>query len=513
MNVMHRDKHYHSIHPRDRDQCVTGSRNRYFRRKVMTAADFAAEQDYMIERRRLLNRALYGWGVVYGLGLEVDKNGLGKGELFLDCGLALDRHGREIIVASRHRVRGCEIFFCKDGKCEPGQKPKLKPRSWYLLSAHYAERWIDGVRVSDACDCGEQEWNRVCETVMFSLQPLAGEWCPPPPDTGCPPDCGCPLAGKEEEQHKQIPTAADTPHDGGEERQTPAPPPPPEPPRQPVHPRGDFTLCCWADKADVKCEDGHLCEWQDGLWLDPSSPVALACVKVLGVDECGEPIFDEIKECTPRRFVKRNDVLFDLIRGCDLTTIKELSWWEWTQRPRKEEARDYVEWHEFADYFPIDDSAPDARCKTGFKITFTGPVQASTLRAQVITIRGVFADEGTFWNSEFRMPVVGFDCTPDHYGHVREASVVVDRDWAKDEIALKSRRFKFDPDKPEFLPFLEIEIHGELILDCRGQPIDANSVGPLILPTGNGTPGGVCRTVFRVHPRPPIQRQSRSDAS
>src|SRR4051794_26257818 len=42
--------------------CLEGCRNRYFRRKQMTAEDFKVEQAYMIERRRLMNRALYGWG-------------------------------------------------------------------------------------------------------------------------------------------------------------------------------------------------------------------------------------------------------------------------------------------------------------------------------------------------------------------------------------------------------------------------------------------------------------------
>jgi len=486
MNVMHRDKQWHSPDAGDWHDCTTGSRNRYFRRKVMTAADFAAEQAYMIRRRRLLNRALYGWGVVYGLGLKLED----KGALSLACGLALDRYGREIIVPADYRLCGHDFFVVSpDGTHQRGARPELRP-GWWLLAAHYVERWIDGVRLADACGCGEEERNRICETVMFSLRPLTGERCPPAADTGCPADCGCPPAEKETEQEKS--------------KQ-------PEPPSQPVHPRGDFTLCCWARKADVKCEDGGLCEWRDGLWLDPSTPVALACVKVLGVDECGEPIFGEIKECTPRRFVKRNDVLFDLIRGCDLTTIKNLSWWEWTQRPREGELRDYVEWQEFVDYFPIDDNAPDARCKTGFKITFSGPVHASTLRAQAITMRAVFLDRDG-WHFELRVPVVGFDFTADQQGHVREASVLVAREWVKDEIRLKTRQFKFDPEESEFLPFLEIEIHGELILDCRGQPIDANSVGPLILPTGNGTPGGICRTVFRVHPRPPTHRP-RSDAS
>jgi hypothetical protein len=39
----------------------------------------------------------------------------------------------------------------------------------------------------------------------------------------------------------------------------------------------------------------------------------------------------KVEECPPRRIVKRNDMLFDLIRGCDLTRITRISWAEWTQ--------------------------------------------------------------------------------------------------------------------------------------------------------------------------------------
>ena len=44
---------------------------------------------------------------------------------------------------------------------------------------------------------------------------------------------------------------------------------------------------------------------------------------------------------------------------------------------------------------------------------------------------------------------------------------------------------------------VEIEIRGDLILDCRGQAVDANSIGRRNQgPFGNGTPGGTFLSIF-----------------
>ena len=51
--------------------------------------------------------------------------------------------------------------------------------------------------------------------------------------------------------------------------------------------------------------------------------------------------------------------------------------------------------------------------------------------------------------------------------------------------------------------WVEIEVRGDFIVDCNGQPVDANAVGRRSAPTGNGTPGGTFLSTFRVEPRPP----------
>src|SRR5512143_3195584 len=67
----------------------------YFTGQVLGEADFRAEQQYLIERRYLHNRALHGFGVASGLTVTVAGDGPSP-SVVVGPGLALDRHGREV---------------------------------------------------------------------------------------------------------------------------------------------------------------------------------------------------------------------------------------------------------------------------------------------------------------------------------------------------------------------------------------------------------------------------------
>lgn len=70
------------------------TRNRYFYGKLLTAEDFEQEQRYVNDKRRLINRWLFGAGVVAGLEvIRVDDY-----TISVEMGLALDYTGREIVV-------------------------------------------------------------------------------------------------------------------------------------------------------------------------------------------------------------------------------------------------------------------------------------------------------------------------------------------------------------------------------------------------------------------------------
>ena len=74
-------------------------RVRYFDGQLLSAADFQAEQDYVLGRFRRLHRWLHGWGIVGGLGVSLQ-----PGQIVVAPGLAIDCAGDEIEVARPTRV-------------------------------------------------------------------------------------------------------------------------------------------------------------------------------------------------------------------------------------------------------------------------------------------------------------------------------------------------------------------------------------------------------------------------
>ena len=71
-------------------------RNRYYYGKLLTSADFNAEQKYFNDKRRFINRLMYGGGVISGLNvIRTDDY-----SITIDAGAALDYSGREIVLES-----------------------------------------------------------------------------------------------------------------------------------------------------------------------------------------------------------------------------------------------------------------------------------------------------------------------------------------------------------------------------------------------------------------------------
>lgn len=69
-------------------------RNKYFYGKLLSVDDFELEQKYMNDKRRMLNRFLFGTGVVAGLNVvRVDEQ-----TVSVEAGIALDSWGREMVV-------------------------------------------------------------------------------------------------------------------------------------------------------------------------------------------------------------------------------------------------------------------------------------------------------------------------------------------------------------------------------------------------------------------------------
>ncbi len=70
-------------------------RNRYFYGKLLTSQDFITEQNYFNNKRQLLNKMLFGSGIVSGMHVvKVDEQSIG-----VAAGLAFDFLGREIVIS------------------------------------------------------------------------------------------------------------------------------------------------------------------------------------------------------------------------------------------------------------------------------------------------------------------------------------------------------------------------------------------------------------------------------
>jgi hypothetical protein len=467
------------------EPCNSGRRNRYFPRKQITADTYEIEQRYQQQRRHLINRAIHGWGVVYGYGIEaqVDK-GCGGNARFLEIksGLALDACGRELVwlgteCAQPHRVDLADVLALdEEGKLlnEPGKRCRSKdgPSAWdrghegacWRLRVHYAERLVSPVSVKDPCQCDSHEWDQVCETVRFSLEPIDCEKCCEA--TGCELHCDC---------RRSHCCARD--------------------PKKPAARGGCSCLCDHATRRDPNPSCCALTHIGLTLRVDLHNGVPLACVK-LARDECGDWTFAGVVEsCAPRRLVKNNDLLFDLIRGCDLTRISEVSWQDWH--------RGRASFAEFRKRFGPDDG--QGASLTSFSVKFSGPVQVATIRPDCFAMTVIARDDEDGWGRTLRVPIVKVridDPDPMEKDLAGGATLMVDSDWAKgalDDVSVFAK----------YVTRVEILVRGDYLLDCNGIPVDANARGASAAPTGNGVPGDTYVSTFIVEEMQPGDYQTK----
>lgn len=134
-------------------------RNRYYAGKMLTSADFEAEQLYMNNKRQFLNRVLFGSGVVCGLNVV----NLDDVSILLESGVALDGNGREIVVDETviKRLSGIEGF-----ENLKGERARLCIR--------YKEETVHDVYCGDiGTGTKEYESNRIDERYELYLKDAA----------------------------------------------------------------------------------------------------------------------------------------------------------------------------------------------------------------------------------------------------------------------------------------------------------------------------------------------------
>lgn len=160
-------------------------RVRYFHGMLLTDRDFREEQIYHLEKRRLLNRMLHGWGVVCGLGIDWTP---GKKSLIIKPGLALDCHGNEIFVCEPYQI-DVSALLCTSktpsrtaDPCE--EPPAPTPPNEYYLAVCYQEMATDKVAVyapSGSCEEKTCETSRYAEGFCFELYQQCPKQPAPPP--------------------------------------------------------------------------------------------------------------------------------------------------------------------------------------------------------------------------------------------------------------------------------------------------------------------------------------------
>lgn len=541
------------------DECGTcgGSlKNNYYEGKRLTPDTFRVEQRYHVERRRLLNRAIHGWGVVYGYPIAVEtreqrkastrerprRDPCGRSDeepremrnavtrrLRIEDGLALDACGRELVQA------GCTMLGVDDVLVVDHRGRRLdaasafrmaalqhvnEPARWcWLLEAHYAEQNADPVQITDSCRCQHDEWDHACETVRYSLRRIPCHECCKEPE--CELDCSCTDEGccgsererrpaphdetwrqelREEEREKQVEALL---VQAVKEREAAR-----HPTTRPS--RGGCRCICdhltsLHPGEDCTCRLCEIDEMCGSVRVDLAHGVPLACVEVV-LDECDEWTFGpKVEACGPRRFVKRNDLLFDLIQGCDLTRIVEIGWAEWH---RREAPISHAEFLDALGFVAGELEPRDAYVARRFWVEFSRPVRRDSLRADCFAMTVLSREERELWWTPNRVPIIDVDLwpsDPETPELARGAAIVVDGVWLYDAVRSSASVFH------DHVTRVEFEVRGDFIVDCNGQTVDAEAIGFSPPPTGNRSPGGTFLSTFRVARSEHSERRDRPD--
>ena len=174
----------------------TPVRNHYFRGKLLDAYHMQLETDYVNKKRWLMNRLVLGSGVA--LGLDV-KRGTDHRSIVITPGLAIDWHGREVIVAKETPPIAIDPAVVKAAvdhhkRQEEPRAPKKpagaggggKPSQgamliWVQVRIAYDEELADPVPADPGTECGPAQCVpgsiREVYQVKFEPAPDWPDWC------------------------------------------------------------------------------------------------------------------------------------------------------------------------------------------------------------------------------------------------------------------------------------------------------------------------------------------------
>ena len=402
-------------------------RNNYFCGKLMTVRDFFAEQCYFNEKRWLINRMVHGWGVVCGLKVyEQD------GKVFVTPGLAIDCCGREILVCGKDQEVPLvpEESECHKEQAIQGEEGEKK----LLICLEFYECKTEALHLPPiACDQKEKcEFNRIRDSFKIRVIPDSEV------DIEAPYGKYCPLL---------------------------------EDKRKPLH--------------------GYLCEkLKEGCPECPERPcLVLAEISIIpsSSDPGGPPVI-EIDQCSKRKLVYGNPVLYDLI-DCfhgDLPHIEKISW---------KGNGIGIPWEDFDEFI----------YKKGLKVGFDRKIDKSTINRNTFLFLVNIEDADT-GNYKYEQVPGEVSYKYDKNTGDSTATFKCTSKWLYDVYFGYSRvREKGG----EFMVILKSDFI--LSAEENGKPakaLDGNFIGGK-LPSGNGTQGGDFVSWFYVEPPKTEEKKSR----
>lgn len=129
------------------------SKNRYYKGKMLTSADFEAEQRFVEEKSRFVGKIINGTGIACGLHVTAmdDKS------ILLESGMAIDGEGREIIVEKSNVFKLSSVAGFSELQTDR-----------ITLGIRYKENEVQPVYLSDGNK--DYEYNRIEEAYELFVQ-------------------------------------------------------------------------------------------------------------------------------------------------------------------------------------------------------------------------------------------------------------------------------------------------------------------------------------------------------
>lgn len=445
----------------------TFERNNFYFGKLMKAQDFETEQSYFNEKRWLINRMVHGWGVVCGLDvnpLEDESNKLTK--VSIEPGLAIDCHGREIIVCKRKEVSlKPEETECSnnDNTHQTGKQEK------YAICLKFKDCKTEYFPVMyGTCDQKEKcQSNRIkdwFEVIVVPFSKLNKEnHRQDKKEHFCPKKYSCP--DKEDSQKN--------------------------PQKKSLH----ECICDWLINCPECCD--HSCIVLATIALDENS-------EIKNIDK-------DIDKCSERKLIYNNPLLYDLI-SCyhgDLPRVCKINW--------KHDEK--LRWHDFETI--VDD---------GLEVTFNKIMRHDSINKHTFRVSAITVGEIGGYRLVKYIPAEGkkidVEDVEEEIGNasvkVTKATFHFEQGWKNDEVRTKEGHPAVHSEIAHGVEF-EITLRGSSIFSEDGKALDGSFKGNLCheydanlhydkginshldkkanLPSGVGTQGTDFISWFSVHPR------------